>query len=173
MFIFTARVTKEKLVIALLALAAVIVALVLLFGGSSETTTETIAPANVSTNDGRLEFISSYGWEVNTTPLETTEVKVPEDNSEVFDRYNELQKSQGYDLSKFAGKKLKKVTYEVLNHPSGETGVKLTLFINKKEVVGGDVSSGRQGGFMHSLEMPRSDSGVSLAGSTRESSEPN
>lgn len=154
MFIFTARVTKEKLIIALLALAAVIVLLVLLLGGN-ESTTETIAPINVSTNDGRLEFISSYGWEVNSTPVETTEVRVPEDNSEVFERYNELQKSQGYDLSKYAGKKLKKVTYEVLNHPSGESGVMLTLFISKKEVVGGDVSSGQKGGFMHGFDMPK------------------
>lgn len=167
MFIFTARVTKEKLIIALLALAAVIVLLVLLLGGN-ESTTETIAPINVSTNDGRLEFISSYGWEVNNTPVETTEVRVPEDNSEVFERYNELQKSQGYDLSKYAGKKLKKVTYEVLNHPSGESGVMLTLFINKKEVVGGDVSSGQKGGFMHGFDMPKN--GTIL--SSTESSEP-
>lgn len=169
MFIFTARVTKEKLIIALLALAAVIVLLFMLLSGDQETTTETIAPANVSTNDGRLEFISSYGWEVNDTPVETTEVRVPEDDSEVFERYNDLQKSQGYDLSKYAGKKLKKVTYEVLNHPSGETGVKLTLFINKKEVVGGDVSSGQKGGFMHGFEMPKG--GATL--SSTESSEPN
>ena len=35
---------------------------------------------------------------------ESSQVKIPKESSEVFDRYNTLQKGQGYDLSAFAGK---------------------------------------------------------------------
>lgn len=159
MFIFTAKVAKEKLVIGILGIAAAVVLLVLMLGGGAEATetektTETISTTGISGNDDRLEYINALGWVVEETPVETIEVMIPPEGDKVFDRYNELQMSQGFDLSKFAGKKVKKITYQVLNHPSGEEDVHLTIYTHKKEIIGGDVSSGREGGFMHSLKMP-------------------
>lgn len=159
MFIFTAKVAKEKLVIGILGIAAAVVLLVLMIGGGAEAkekTTETISTTGITGNDDRLEYINALGWVVEETPVETIEVMIPEEGDKVFDRYNELQMSQGFDLSKFAGKKVKKITYQVLNHPSGEEDVHLTIFTYKKEIIGGDVSSGMEGGFMHSLQMPDS-----------------
>ena len=160
MFIFTAKVPKEKLLIGFIGMAAAVLLLVLMLSGGADATeaetTETVSTTGISDNDDRLNYITSLGWAVEETPEETIEVVIPEEGDKVFDRYNELQKSQGFDLSKMAGKKVKKITYKVLNHPSGEDDVNLTLYTYKKEIVGGDVSSGREGGFMHGLQMPDS-----------------
>lgn len=159
MFIFTAKVPKEKLLIGIIGIAAAVLLLALMLGGGADAsegeTTETISTTGIAGNDDRLEYITSLGWAVEETPMETIEVIIPEEGDKVFDRYNELQMSQGFDLSKLSGKKVKKITYKVLNHPSGEEDVNLTLYTYKKEIVGGDVSSGKEGGFMHSLQMPQ------------------
>ena len=93
----TAKVDLKKILIIAGIAVAVILALVLLFGGLGDSET-TAAPA-VSGNDARVEFLKGFGWDVTTSPVESNQVRIPEKTSEVFDRYNALQKSQGYDLS--------------------------------------------------------------------------
>ena len=45
-------------------------------------------------------------------------------------------------------------TYQIVNHPSGETNVRATLLIRNNKLIGGDVCSARLDGFMHTLLMP-------------------
>ncbi len=156
MFIFTAKLAKEKLIIGILGIAAVAALAVLLIGGGGdEKTTETISTTGITGNDDRLGYIASLGWSVEETPMETIEVVVPQEDDPVFERYNQLQESQGFDLGRLSGKKVKKITYKVLNHPSGQDDVLLTIYTYKKEIVGGDVSLPGEDGFMHGLQMPQ------------------
>ena len=88
MMVMTAKVDMKKVMLGLAAVAALVLALILLLGGNS--TTETAAPA-ASSNDGRVKFLTDFGWDVTTSPAESSQVKIPEETSEVFDRYNALQ----------------------------------------------------------------------------------
>jgi hypothetical protein len=45
-------------------------------------------------------------------------------------------------------------TYEITNYPTGETGVQASLLVYKNAVIGGEVLSAKQNGFVHSLKMP-------------------
>lgn len=58
----------------------------------------------METNDGRVKFLTDLGWQVTTSPVETQQVRIPTEVTEVFERYNTLQISQGYDLNPLAGK---------------------------------------------------------------------
>ena len=69
----------------------------------------------------------------------------------IRDRYNELQKQQGFDLSQYCGEVCESYTYMLNSYPSGETGVIAQLFIYKGRVIGGDIHSASLGGFMHGL----------------------
>ena len=71
------------------------------------------------------------------------------------DEYLELQTAQGFDLTKYAGKRVKRYTYEITNYPSGETGVQANLLIYRDKVVGGEVLSPQMNGFVHGLSMPQ------------------
>ena len=61
---------------------------------------------------------------------------------------------QGFDLEKYAGKRVKRYTYEVFNYPTGESGVQVNLLVCKNTVVGGEVLSPQLDGFLHGLAMP-------------------
>ena len=101
MLVMTAKVDKKKIIIILAAVVVAVIGLVLLLGGRDSAPT---ASTGVANNDARVAFLKSFGWDVTTSPVESGQVRIPESGNEVFSRYNELQKSQGYDLSAYAGK---------------------------------------------------------------------
>ena len=101
MFFMTTRLDKKKIAIVLAGIVVIVTALVLLLGGKEDASPT--ASASMSTNEGRIRFLEEFGWKVASSPKETTQVRIPAETSEVFERYNALQKSQGYDLSNYAG----------------------------------------------------------------------
>ena len=152
MMVMTAKVDLKKIMIILAAVAAVILSLILLLGGG-EDSTETSAPA-VSGNDARVKFLTDFGWEVASSPVESSQVKIPEEPSEVFDRYNTLQKGQGYDLTQYAGKKVMRYVYKVNNYPGATEAVYATLLVYKNQVIGGDITDTSVKGKIQGFKMP-------------------
>ena len=139
MMVMTAKVDMKKIAIILAAVVGVILAIVLLFGGNDDTAaTGTTA---VSNNDSRVKFLTDFGWEVSTSPTESSQVRIPEDQTEVFERYNALQKSQGYDLSQYAGKTVMRYVYKINNFPGATEPVYATLLVYKNQIIGGDITN--------------------------------
>ena len=153
MMVMTAKVDLKKIMLGLAAAAALVLALILLLGGGEST--ETAAPA-LSSNDGRVKFLTDFGWEVTTSPVESSQVKIPEQTTEVFDRYNALQKAQGYDLSQYAGKKVMRYVYKINNYPGATEPVYATLLVYKNQVIGGDVTNTAAKGHIRPFKMPES-----------------
>ena len=151
MMVMTAKVNLKKVLLALAAVAALVLALIALLGGGKST--QTSAPI-MSSNDARVKFLTDFGWEVTTSPVESSQVKIPSETSPVFERYNNLQKSQGYDLSKFAGKKVMRYVYKVSNYPGATEPVYATLLIYKNEIIGGDVTDSAPNGQIRGFKMP-------------------
>ena len=154
MMVMTAKVDFKKVMLALTAVAALVLALILLFGGEQQPdTAQTAAPA-MSSNDSRVKFLTDFGWDVTTSPVESGQVKIPENASEVFDRYNTLQKGQGYDLSQFAGKNVMRYVYKINNYPGTTEPVYATLLVYKNEIIGGDVTDTAAKGHIRGFKMP-------------------
>ena len=149
MMVMTAKVDMKKIIAALAAVAGVIIALILLFGGGGSSAS-TAAPS-VAGNDGRVAFLQELGWEVNASPKESGQVRIPQEANEVFDRYNALQKSAGYDLSQFAGKTVMRYVYQVNNFPDATEPVYATLLVYKNQIIGGDITNTAADGSMHPL----------------------
>lgn len=152
MMVMTAKVDLKKIALVLGAVAAGIVAIILLFGGSSAEQTSATA---VSGNDARVEFLKSFGWEVAASPVESSQVRIPESVTEVLDRYNQLQKSQGFDLKNYAGKTAMRYVYKISNYPGATEPVYATLLVYKNEVIGGDVTDTAAGGKLQGFKMPK------------------
>ena len=138
MMVMTAKVNMKKILIGLIAAAAVIIGLIALLG-NGEDAAQTAA-SSLSGNDARVEFLVGLGWEVNASPIESGQVKIPKEQTDMFERYNTLQKSQGYDLSQYAGKNVMRYVYKVTNYPNATEPVYATLLIYKDQVIGGDVT---------------------------------
>jgi len=138
MMVMTAKVDFKKVIAVLAAVAGVILALILLLGGGDDTT-QTSAPS-VSSNDARVQFLKDFGWDVSASPVESGQVRIPQEQTEVYQRYNALQKSQGYDLSQYAGKTVMRYVYKINNYPNATEPVYATLLIYKNQVIGGDIT---------------------------------
>ena len=137
MLVMTAKLDKKKGAFIIAAVIVVIAAIVMLIsGGSSSATVST----GVSDNDARVEFLKGFGWEVTTSPVESSQVKIPKESSEVFERYNALQKNQGYDLSEYSGKTVMRYVYQINNYPNATEPVYATLLVYKGKIIGGDVT---------------------------------
>ena len=153
MMVMTAKVDIKKIIVALAAVAGVIIALILLLGGGNSA--EPTAATSVAGNDGRVEFLKNLGWEVSASPKESGQVRIPEPGDPVFDRYNQLQKSQGYDLSAYAGKAVMRYVYQIKNYPNAKDPVYATLLIYTDQVIGGDITDTSAKGVIQGLKMPQ------------------
>lgn len=175
MFIFTAKLSKKKLVCGLIAIGAVVWSIYALTGkinadsvrsdASDSIETVGLAAKNIKTNDDRVNYLKSCGWEVDPATGLVQEVVIPKDFDDTYEKYNELQKKQGFDLEKMKGKRVKLATYEVLNYPSGEKGVTANILIYKNKIIAGDISSANVDGFTHGLtetiqKSPENDAGT-------------
>ena len=110
--------------------------------------------AAAATNEQRVAYLNSLGWQVEPEPVKTQQVTVPAAPSEVFLRYNELQVSQGYDLLQYSGQELPRYVYQVTNYPDSSGTYYATLLVKDGQIVGADIASSAKNGVMHGLKMP-------------------
>ena len=149
MMVMTAKVDIKKIIAALAAVAGVIIVLVMLLGGGNST--EPTAAPSMSSNDGRVQFLKNLGWEVSASPTESGQVRIPQEQNEIFTRYNDMQKSAGYDLSQYAGKTVMRYVYSVNNYPGATEPVYATLLVHKNQIIGGDITNTASRGTMQPL----------------------
>ena len=154
MLILTTKVDKRKLILAAAAVIAAIVMLLTLGGGASEPTASMSTAPAADTNDARVKFLTDFGWEVTPSPTESSQVKIPKGEDPVFTRYNELQKSQGYDLSKYAGKQVMRYVYKINNYPGAKEPVYATVLVYKDQIIGGDITDTPPGGKLTGFSKP-------------------
>lgn len=156
MLIVTAKMPKRKLSLGVAAAALLCCcAIALNFGQAIGASASTLpSPKGVRSNQDRIDYLSAYGWQVSEEPIATQELLIPKEMDASYSEYLALQAGQGFDLEKYAGKRVKRYTYEIFNYPTGEAGVQANLLICKNTVVGGEVLSPRLDGFLHGLAMP-------------------
>ena len=106
----------------------------------------------VKTAADAANFLAQFGWEVEGTPVEETVVMVPAEFDKIFAAYNELQKSQGLNLTKYRGKDVTRYTFAVKNYDGYEGTVWANVLVYKNKVVGGDICSADVSGFVHGFE---------------------
>lgn len=106
----------------------------------------------VKTDEERLTFVAQFGWQTGEEAEEIAEIVIPEEFDEVYIKYNEMQKKQGYDLEKYRGKRCKRYTYAVLNYPDHPDNVRVNLMVLDGKVIAGDVCSTELDGFMHGFD---------------------
>ena len=150
MLVMTAKVDTKKIAVILAAAVLLIAGILMLAGGGRSQSTA----AAVGSNDARVAFLKNFGWDVAASPTESSQVRIPSEPSEVFDRYNALQKSQGYDLSAFAGKTVMRYVYKVNNFPNATEPVYATLLVYKDQVIGGDITDTSAKGAIRGLRQP-------------------
>lgn len=152
MMVVTAKVNLKKILIILGAIAVLIVGCILIFGGNEAD--QPAAATDVTDNDSRIAFLQGFGWQVSTSPVSSGQVKIPDAQSAVYQRYNELQKSQGYDLTQYAGQTVMRYVYKITNYPGATDPVYATVLVFKGQIIGGDVTNTAAKGVVQTFKFP-------------------
>ena len=104
--------------------------------------------------DDAAAFLGQFGWVVDAGSAETAQVTIPAEFDKVFAGYNELQKQQGLDLSKYRNRSVTRYTFAVTNYDGWQGSVYANVLVYRNRVIGGDICSADVSGFIHGFEMP-------------------
>jgi hypothetical protein len=154
MFVLSFKMTKTRLALGIISIVAVTALAFSLFDNSlNAEQTATKVENKAASNEERLLFLSSFGWETDKEPAEVVEVIIPNEFDVVYEKYNAIQKAEGYDLSKYKGKRVKRYTYVIKNYPTKqEATINANLLVYDNKIIGGDVCSVALGGFIHGFK---------------------
>ena len=159
MFVYSVKTSKAKIITLFTALVAVIIAIftVMSKGEKPATANESDINRKASTAQERRAFLSQYGWDISEDPVEVSEVIIPENFDDGYTEYAAMNKAQGFDLEPFKGVRAKRWTYTVFNYPGLENtqSVQANILVYDGRVIGGDICSLEQGGFLSGFELPR------------------
>ena len=152
MMIQAVRLTRKKAALAVILAGAVMAALILLLGRGG-------SPAQqdrplLTSNAERVAYLQELGWEVVEEPVTTLQFLLPPQLKGDYVAYNDLQKSQGFDLEACCGKQVTRYTYTVSNYPQRPDGVQLNLYVCEELPVAGDVVCTGADGFQDTLVFP-------------------
>ncbi len=167
MFIYSFRAATLKffgiIAVTLVALIAIIAFVPVYAQGGIGNTQDTPAAAEgsveysydkVKTSADAANFLAQFGWTVDGGNAKCVKVTIPSEFDKVFAAYNEIQRAQGLDLSKYKKKELTRYTFEVTNYKGYEGKVYANVLVYRNKVVGGDICSADVTGFVHGFESP-------------------
>lgn len=149
MNIYTFKLTKKHIVGAILAVAALVALLILLIPDGESM--ETGAKMTVKTPEDCVQYLISLGYEPDTATGDCRKVQIPREFDAVYQTYNQMQKECGFDLQKYAGKKVDLTTYKITNWPGSES-ILADVLVYKNKIIGGAVYTAAVDGFMYGLQ---------------------
>ena len=156
MIVWSIKVKKKPLFWTTAAVLAGIVVLVVVLArwGGAQSVSGRPSPA-AGTEEQRRAYLASFGWELAADPVEIRQVTIPDVFNDVYTQYNDMQKAQGMDLTRYRGKTAKRWTYEITNYPdAGDRRVYADLLIYDGRIIGGGIGTREADGFMHGFQHP-------------------
>lgn len=124
-------------------------ALVPTYGRAGEVAMINTDYSDMETNEKRVAFIKSFGYEINEQGYETETVIIPDKFDAVYTKYNDIQRAQGLNLKNYKGKTVTRYTYYVTNYPNYDGKVAFTMLVYRGDIIGGDVAGLDGAGFVH------------------------
>ena len=120
--------------------------------GVADGAVETVSYGGMKTDEDRLNFLRSLGWETTGEVVSQESFTLPVTFDRVLLGYNEIQKTQGLDLSRYRKKKVTRYTYQVTNYEGYDGTVYANLIVYRHRIIAGDICSADPMGFVVSLE---------------------
>ncbi len=155
MKMLTLRMKPKTIFGIILIITGVVVIMITFFSNHVDVKgTNVMSAVTLETNEEREDYLKSLGWEFNTNFTEK-EIKIPAEFNDTYNKYNDIQKSQGFDLSKYKGETVKVYTYNITNYNGCENRdcIYANLLVYNNILIGGDVcSTSVSDGFMQALK---------------------
>lgn len=151
MFVYTARFSRKKAVLAGIVTALIILGIILFISLRSAGFADA-ASGGVKTNEDRVSYLTSLGWIVDSQPIDSRDIVIPRSFDGVYAEYLSLQNQQGYPLEEYGGMEATRYTYKVRNWSGSEADVVADIIVCGQSVIAGDIQSTALDGFMTRLK---------------------
>ena len=160
MFVISVKSSKIRVILFCVFTLIVLAASVLFFAErkNSSSTAEGAISVRASDEKQRTEFLSQFGWDFDTEPVEVKEIIIPDEFDAVYEKYNDLQKKQGFNLEDYKGANAKMWTYNLNNFPGLENKkdyVQANIIIYNGNVIGADITVRGETPETYILEFPK------------------
>lgn len=103
-------------------------------------------------------YLLVCGWETSSEKIRMESIVIPDEFSEVYSQYNEIQKSQGFDLSSHRGEKAVLVTCPITNYEDRDD-VYAELILSGTNLIGVALVSDSSDGFVKPLKNTKTEKG--------------
>lgn len=100
------------------------------------------------------EYLQGLGWQVESDPIETLDLQLPQQLTESWGDYAVMQAEQDFPFTDYAGQPIRRYTFRINNYPGMESGVQANLYLCEDVLIGGDIVATGKGGFQHGLAYP-------------------
>lgn len=130
---------------------AVVAAAAVVLAGCFADKEETITLVDTT---AMVEYLQGLGWQVESDPIETLDLQLPQQLTESWGDYAAMQDEQGFPFTDYAGQPIRRYTFRVTNYPGVESGVQANLYLCEDVLIGGDIVATGKGGFQHGLAYP-------------------
>ena len=130
---------------------AVVAAAAVVLAGCFADKDETITLVDTT---AMAEYLQGLGWQVESDPIETLDLQLPQQLTESWGDYAAMQDEQGFPFTDYAGQPIRRYTFRVTNYPGVESGVQANLYLCEDVLIGGDIVATGKGGFQHGLAYP-------------------
>lgn len=154
MFVYSFRASTLKLFAVMVLAVAALVSLAILVPtyGDTQAAGAGVVYEGIRTEGDRISLLSELGLRIKgDAPIEEVSFTLPEEFDRALAGYNELQREQGLDLSRYKKKTLTRYTYELENYEGYEGTVYVNLLLFHDRVVAGDICSADPAGFVRPL----------------------
>ena len=161
MFVYSVRASTIKffgvICVALAALVTLIAFVPTYVGGAEATggegvTTKEISYERVKSAEDAQGFLAQFGWQIDAAATKSTVLTIPGEFDKVLSGYNEIQKRQGLDLTKYKNREVTRYTFTVTNYPNYDGTVYANVLVYRNRVIGGDLSTADVMGFVVGFE---------------------
>lgn len=142
---------SKRRFIGIASIFAVVAAAAVMLAGCFADKEETITLVDTT---AMVEYLQGLGWQVESDPIETLDLQLPQQLTESWGDYAAMQDEQGFPFTDYAGQPIRRYTFRVTNYPGVESGVQANLYLCEDVLIGGDVVATGKGGFQHGLAYP-------------------
>lgn len=136
MFVVSVKASKRRLIPVMLCIALIAAMLIAGLCFPTSRTMMTAAPVAGDSDEACAMYLTSLGFNAVLPASSVREIRLPDAFDETLNAYNILQQEAGFDLSGYAGQRVKYRTYELTDGNS-----LAHLYIYDGRIIGGDIAS--------------------------------
>ena len=147
---FTFKMNSKQIFGLILLLTGIVVVLITFLTNHPAKPASKSVGIRCSTTQERVDYINSFDLKTDSKE-ESKEIIIPEQFNDVYNKYNEIQKQQNFDLTDYKGKTAVMYTYNITNYKDNDNVI-ANLIVYDGILIGADLcDTSADNGFLVAL----------------------